>query len=111
MSVFGAARVRRCCWDWWLSGGVCFGLRSSFGWKMIGLRLPWSGGVPIFILFRPILAMLICLGFELWISLDPLLSRRRLVLMYPRYRGACYGSRCLRSMFRFLWFFPVCSEI
>ncbi|KAI8538213.1 hypothetical protein RHMOL_Rhmol09G0085100 [Rhododendron molle] len=46
-------------------------------------------------------------GFELWIPFDPLLSGSRLVLKYPRYRGACFGSRYLRSTFRLLWFFPV----
>ncbi|KAI8562622.1 hypothetical protein RHMOL_Rhmol03G0049100 [Rhododendron molle] len=39
-------------------------------------------------------------GLELWIPFDPLLSGLRLVLKYPRYRGACFGSRCLRSTFR-----------
>ncbi|KAI8564690.1 hypothetical protein RHMOL_Rhmol03G0201200 [Rhododendron molle] len=42
------------------------------------------------------------LGFELWIPLNPLLSRPRLALMYRRYRGAYFGNRCLSSTFRLL---------
>ncbi|KAI8533987.1 hypothetical protein RHMOL_Rhmol10G0053800 [Rhododendron molle] len=89
-----------------------------FDWVVQQFRLEedWSSAAVvrwclILFLVRPmtlvISAILNCLRFELWISLDPLLSRPRLILMYWCYCGPSFSSRCLRSTFRMLWFFLI----
>ncbi|KAI8524478.1 hypothetical protein RHMOL_Rhmol13G0152400 [Rhododendron molle] len=106
------------------SGGVVWAAQQ-FRLEKAGIQSPWSGGSlpdqagdfsPGYLLdfsyFCCCIAFrfqrcFIVYGFELWISFDPLLSKPRLVLTYRRYRGACFGSRCLRSTFRLLWFSPV----